>query len=115
MRAGTYNITIDQGTDWSLVLTLTNSDGTLVNLSGYTARMQIRRDYDSATVVMDLTTQNGRIVLGGAAGTITMSLTAALTSTITRNGVYDIELVSAGGQVSRPLRGDVILRREVTR
>jgi hypothetical protein len=29
--------------------------------------------------------------------------------------VYDIEIVSSGGQVSRVLRGDFVVDREVTR
>lgn len=115
MRAGTHNITIDQGTDWSEVYRLRDGNKELVDLSGYTARMQIRRDYDATAVMVELTTSNGRIVLGGEEGTITLSLDAATTAGITRAGVYDIELVSPGGQVYRPLRGDVNLRREVTR
>lgn len=116
MRAGTHNLTVDQGTDWTRTFTLRNkADGSLVNLSGYTARMQVRRDYDSTTTLVELTTANGRIVLGGAAGTITLSLSATVTAGIARSGVWDIELVSAGGVVSRPLRGAFILEREVTR
>lgn len=115
MRAGTYNITIDQGTDWTEVYRLRDGAGELVDLTGYTARMHIRRDYDASATMVELTTQNGRIVLGGDEGTITLSLDAATTAGITRSGVYDIELVSAGGIVYRPLRGDVNLRREVTR
>lgn len=115
MKAGTYNITVDQGTDWSEVYTVKNSNDTPVNLTGYTARMHVRRDYDATTTLVELTTENGRIALGGAAGTITLTLSAAVTAGITRSGVYDIELVSAGGLVYRPLRGDFVLRREVTR
>lgn len=115
MKAGTYNITVDQGTDWSETYTVKNSNDTPVNLTGYTARMHVRRDYDATTTLVELTTQNGRIVLGGTAGTITLSLSAAVTAGIARSGVYDIELVSAGGLVYRPLRGDFVLRREVTR
>lgn len=115
MRAGTYNIVVDQGTDWSETFVLRNGDGSLVNLTGYTARMHVRRDYDAPTTLVELTTANGRIALGGSAGTITLSLNSATTAAISRSGVYDIELVSSGGLVSRPLRGDFVLRREVTR
>ena len=44
-----------------------------------------------------------------------VSLSASVTAGIARSGVWDIELVSSGGIVYRPLRGDFVLRWEVTR
>lgn len=115
MRAGTYNIVVDQGTDWAETWTLKNGDGTAVDLTGYTARMHVRRDYDATATLVVLTTENGRISLGGDEGTINVSLAAATTAGITKSGVYDLEIISAGGLVYRPLRGEFTLRREVTR
>ena len=43
------NILIDQGTDFSTVLTVTNDDGTATDLTGYTAAGQIRKHYTSST------------------------------------------------------------------
>jgi hypothetical protein len=40
MSAGKYNISIEQGVSWSKVLTLKNGAGTVINLTGYSARMQ---------------------------------------------------------------------------
>jgi hypothetical protein len=77
--------------------------------------MHVRRDYDSPTTMVELTTDNGRIVLGGEDGTVTLALTAAVTAGISRDGKWDVELVSADDIVYRPLRGDFVLRREVTR
>jgi hypothetical protein len=53
--------------------------------------------------------------LGGDTGVITLTLTATQTAEITENGVYDLELVSAGGSVTRLLKGSFRLDREVTR
>lgn len=116
MRAGQHTLTIDQGTDWSETFTLrSKATGVPLDLTGYTARMQMRREYTSPTTMIELTTGNGRIVLGGEDGTVTLRLNATETASITRSGVWDVELVSAGGMVYRPLRGDVVLRPEVTR
>lgn len=115
MKAGVYNIHIDQGADFTKVITLRDSSGSPVNLTGFTARMHVRRDVDASSILVELSTQNGRIALGGAAGTITLTLSAATTAGISRSGVYDIEIVSSGGQVSRVLRGDFVVDREVTR
>jgi hypothetical protein len=41
------NIYIDQGTDFSITVDVTNADGTALNLSGYTAAAQMRKTYTS--------------------------------------------------------------------
>ncbi len=115
MNPGQYDITLVQGSTFSQVFTWRDSSGDLVNLTGYTARMQAREAVEAADTFISLTTENGGISLGGAAGTITLSITAVATAAITKNGVYDIELVSGGGIVTRLLQGNIILSKEVTR
>lgn len=115
MPAGVYNFTIEQGSTWSRTITVRDSAGDIQNLSGYTARMHIRKDIDAAATLLELTTANGRIVIDGSAGTVTLSLDATTAASLTKGGVYDIELVSAGGEVTRLLEGQVILRKNVTR
>ena len=43
MTAGIYNATIDQGATWSVTVTYTDSNGAPINLTGYTAAMQVRQ------------------------------------------------------------------------
>ena len=77
--------------------------------------MQIRETVDSTTTIHESTTANNEIVLGGIAGTITFSISAVTTAAFTFDcGVYDLELVN-GNDVTRLLRGDVVLSKEVTR
>ena len=45
------NLIIDQGTDYSTSINLTDDDGNIVNLSGYTANGQIRKTYSSSNAV----------------------------------------------------------------
>lgn len=116
MAAGIYNMTIEQGATFHKVFTVVDPvTGTPANYTGFTARMQIRREVDSTTAAIDLTTENGRITLGGVLGTVTLDLTAAETASLTRGGVYDIELISSAGVVERLLQGRVTLDPEVTR
>lgn len=115
MLAGTYNFTIDQGSTFSRTITLRNGDETLFDLSGYTARMHIRRELPDTDIMLALTTENGRITLGGEAGTIDLYVTDEATGTLTRDGVYDLEIVSDVGEVFRVLQGLVRVRLEVTR
>jgi hypothetical protein len=77
--------------------------------------MQVRRTIDSATPIVSLTTANGGITLGGADGTIEIIISAANTALLTSSGVYDLEIVSDAGVVSRVLQGEWRLSPEVTR
>jgi hypothetical protein len=114
--AGEYHITIEQGATFARTLTWRDGSGSLVNLTGFTARMQVRRTVEDATVILELTTENSGITLGGAAGTITLSASATATAALdAKPAVYDLELVSSGGVVTRLLEGNVIISRNVTR
>ena len=131
MIAGVYNLTIEQGSTFGRLIAIEQPDlatdptgQTFENfdLSGFTARMDIRRTIDTATPMITLTTENGRIAINPSiAGNatrnneISLSITAADTATITTSGVYDLEIISAGGTVSKVIRGDVTLIPEVTR
>ncbi|MDX2074739.1 MAG: hypothetical protein SFX19_10335 [Alphaproteobacteria bacterium] len=113
---GTYDFTIYQGATFNRVLTWKDENNDAVDLTGSTARMQLRESVDDADPFLSLTTENGGIALGGAAGTITLAISAADTAVITKtSGVYDLELVSAGGIVTRLLAGKILVSKEITR
>ena len=105
------NITIDQGTTFSKLITLYNvEDDSLVDLSGYTGSSQMRKHYSSSN------SQSFTVSLGGVSGTITMSLTSTQTANLTAGRyVYDVELVSSSNVVSRIVEGIVTVTPEVTR
>ena len=105
------NITIDQGTDFSSNIDVTDADGDAVNLTGYTVKGQIRKTYASSTAV-DFTCT----VSNAAAGIITIALTAAQSNGM-KSGrfVYDIEMTSSGGAKTRVLEGQAIITPSVSR
>lgn len=114
--AGVYNITCNQGATLSRTLTWADPAKNPINLTGYTARMQVRETAASNTVVLELTTSNTRITLGGTAGTVTINVNAATTTSLTPGKyVYDLEVVSGGGEVTRLVEGNFIVKAEVTR
>lgn len=116
MKPARITLEIWQGATWRQDFVWKDSAGALLNLTGYTARMQIRPALASSIKLADLTTENGGIALGGAAGTIVLTLTAAQTAAITaESGVFDLELVSPTGDVTRLMEGPVIISFEVTR
>ncbi len=84
-----------------------------VDLTGATARMQIREQVGGA-VLLELTTENGGLAITGP-GTLTRTLSATQTAALTwTDGVYDLEVEYADGTVQRYLQGAVTVSREVT-
>tara|TARA_B100001094_G_C18190622_1_gene806924 strand:+ start:1326 stop:1670 length:345 start_codon:yes stop_codon:yes gene_type:complete len=114
MAAGAYDITCEQGATFSRSLTVKDSNGDARNLSGFTARMHVRRTVSSSSTLITLTTENNRITLNSS-GQITLSISAADTAAITDGGVYDLEIISSGGAVERVVEGNFYLDLEVTR
>lgn len=115
-RAATVNLVIEQGTDFSHIVGLTNDDGSVFNLTGYDARMQIRSTVATAAILYELTVSNGRIEVNAGAGQLRLNIGNAVTSAMTwRSGVYDLEIISSGGIVTRIMQGNATLSLEVTR
>lgn len=112
---GLLNLTLSQGATWKLNLVYNNGSGNPIDLTGYTARMQARTSYDSSSTALSLTTGTG-ITLGGTAGTIDILVGATTTASIgAAQYVYDMELVSNSGEVTRLIEGTLVVTPEVTR
>jgi len=87
-----------------------------IDMTGYTARMQIRAKITDTAIIQELTTENGFIVINNINKTITLNIPAATTAGYTFNtAVYSIEMVSSGGQVTPFCNGTITLVKEVTR
>lgn len=123
MPAAYWKIQIGQGETWRMVLRLRNPDGAdgtqgaPIDLTGYTARMQIRPTVGSSDILMQLTSElGGGITIVGATGTVTVLIGDGATAGITwRWAVYDLEIESASGETTRLLKGEVEVSPEVTR
>lgn len=90
--------------------------GPLVDLTGCTARMHIRGKLADASTLLTLTTENGRIALGGVAGTVDLYISDEDTAAISWTaGVWDLEIVLSNGDVTRLAEGSVSVSKEVTR
>ena len=110
-----YNITVNQGENYDLTATLTNTDGTPVNISGYSLRGKVRYSYGSTGVLVDLEPSIVNATGGVINFTLSPSETAALPITM---AVYDIERFVSGqspvATVSRVLQGTITVTPEVT-
>jgi len=107
------NIIIDQGTDYTTVLSVTNDDGTPTDLIGYEAVGQIRKHYNSSTVAATFTIS---FSVDRSDGLLTASINREATSQIPAGRyVYDIELTSTGDKRSRLVEGIATVTPQVTR
>lgn len=108
-----HNFSIYQGSTDALSL-VWNRDGAAVDLTGYTARMQLRHSANSETVVTELSSANGKIVLT-ALGGITVHFSAADSAALAPyRYAYDLDLTT-GSDTRTILAGTVTVTREVTR
>lgn len=114
----TINITVYQGATFKKEWAIYDSeDDSPYNLVGWTARMQIRAKKKSETPMIELTTENGGIVLDTTTdqSTITIYISAEDTASFSSGGVYDLELIDEYRNVTRIMEGTVTLSTEVTR
>lgn len=136
------NIEVKQGETFSFVYTHLDAAGSVIDLTGYTARMAIRKYYNAAHEAYLSTgsdADGGTITLGGGTGTVTLAMTAVQTAALAeaetsginillardsgmdvpsvfekrRKFIYDLELVN-GATITRALEGELIVHREVT-
>ena len=109
--AALSNIYIDQGSDFTTVISLTDSNNDALNLTGYSALAQIRKTHGSTTISATfgtaLTTTTGQVTL-----TLADTVTAAMTS---GRYVYDVLLTDGSGDKTRVLEGQAILTPGVSK
>ena len=118
MTAATVNLIIEQGTTFDQTFIWQDETSNPIDLTGFTAQMQIRESVTSPEVIIELSTSNGRIVLGGTAGTILLQLTGSETEALDFDqAIYDLELtdVAGSGDITRLIQGNVVLSKEVTK
>lgn len=87
------------------------------NLTGYSARMKVKSK-DLSNTILDSSAGDITLTLGGTAGTVVISVTAAKTASLsatTKDALaYDLELVDGAGFVTRLLQGFVTVSAEAT-
>lgn len=117
MTAFAHDLYIEQGATYTKPsLTWKDGDGIPVNLTSWAARMQFRKSPKAPVVLFEATTENGRIILGGEAGTIDFNFSADDTESMSfASAVYDLELVAADETVVRLCEGAVVISPNVTR
>ena len=101
------NITINAGETFSQPLTILNSSGSAINLTGYAASSMIRKHAESTTKTADFTVG----ITSAADGNLTLSMTDSDTSLIKPGRyVYDVMATRPNGDKLIVLEGTVNVR-----
>jgi hypothetical protein len=104
------NINIDQGTTFSLVVEAVHDNNSPIDLTNHTANSQIRKHYSSTNSVSFTTNVNSSL------STVTLSLTSTQTANIEWGRyVYDVNITSNSGIVTRIVEGIATVSPRVTR
>lgn len=100
-----------QGSDYAATVRVLNEDGSDADLTGYTAKAQLRRG--PADCAPEVSAEMGTTVV--LPNIVVLSLTNAVTSTLCGRYQWDLDLHTDLGQIVTVLAGAAIVTAEVTR
>lgn len=115
------NLTIHIGatfepSPWVWSTGTTEATATPVDLTGCSALMHVREKLDAIAILETFSTDNGRIVLGGMAGTIAPKMVDEDTAVVTwKSGVYDLKITFPDGDSVFFAEGNISAKKKVTR
>lgn len=129
MAAGKYSFVIEQGSTVDFEIVYKDSNSNPVDLTSYTARMQIRPSVGSDTIHMTLSSSLGTCGTGlnmsgsnsanpPTSGSIGLYISSVSSSALDfSEAVYDLEIASGSGTcatVTRILEGRIKLSKNIT-
>lgn len=117
MAASKLNLpTVEKGATYRHSLFWKDSNNLPIDLTGCTARIQVRDSIDSPDVIIELSTTNNRITIDPLLGRIDLYISATDTSNLVGvSGVYDMEIHFTTGDIVRLIEGRLTFKAEVTR
>ena len=110
--ASFVELSLDQGTDFSVNIDLTNDDGSVINVTNYTFSSSIRKSYYSAN-----TTANLIVTIASAAnGNVALTMNAATTANIKAGRyLYDVKMTNDNNTTSRVIEGIITVYPQITK
>jgi hypothetical protein len=110
------NFEVDQNTTFTFQVQYTLEDEvTPINLTGATAKMQVRDTKGGSKLAFTLTSPSGGITINGSTGTLTIKMTPTQTNKLFYpKSAYDIMVVDSNGNKIKLLEGFMTLSRSVT-
>jgi uncharacterized protein YndB with AHSA1/START domain len=113
--AGQKNFEVDQNATFSFVVEYKDDNGNAIDLTGASAKMQVRDVKGGTKLAVTLTSPSGGIVINGSLGKVTVTLTPTQTNKLFYpKSVYDIMVVDSNANKMKLLEGFITLNRSVT-
>ena len=104
------NIFIDQGSNYSNIITVSGTSGAALDITGYTVASQIRKSYTSSTAY-----SLNAVIHNAVAGQVRLTLTASQSEAIPPGRyLYDLEIASASGNKTRIVEGVATVTPQIT-
>lgn len=105
------NLVIDQGTTFTATIDVTDANNVVFDLTGYTVKSQMRKNYASSTADATFTCTHD-----DDGGEITLTLPSSNTVNLTPGRyLYDVEMTSSEGVITRVVEGLVTVTAGITR
>lgn len=109
-----FDLRINQGETFRVAIPVLNENGGVADLTGMTARAQVRSYAAAPTVLHEWTTTNAGLAFD--VDEVVLTVPAATSSAWSwRTAAWDLELVDTDGNVTRLVEGHVVVHPEVTR
>ena len=113
--AGQKNFEVDQNATFSFVVEYKDENGNAIDLTGASAKMQVRDVKGGTKLAVTLTSPSGGIVINGLLGKLTVTLTPTQTNKLFYpKSVYDIMVIDSNVNKIKLLEGFLTLNRSVT-
>jgi hypothetical protein len=117
-KAVKFTIVASQGADWKLTVLYKDASGAAINMTGYTAKMQIRERTTEGAVLKELTHAGG--ITLGSDGTIVLRITGPdllsfKASSYDDPHVYDLFVTDGSSVPHKVIYGSFVNLRAVTR
>ena len=109
-------VSIIRGDTWLRTWALKNPAKLPINLTGATARLQVRSK--DGVLIASATTTDGRIIISSLEGRIDLIMPPIVTSlfeTLDENYDFDLELTYANGVVKTLEIAELVVRKDITR
>ncbi len=113
--AGQKNWEVDQNTTFTFIVEYKDTNGAPINITGSTAKMQVRDTKGGSKIAFTLTSPSGGIVIDPLDGKLTIRMTPTQTNKLFYpKSSYDLMLTDASAVKTKLIEGFLTLSRSVT-
>lgn len=110
----TVDFEIDQYASFQTTITWTEDDGTPIDMTGYTVKMDIKTGYDG-NLILSLDSADDSITVVEASGQMTFVITPSQTASFNFvRAFFDVVATSPDGFATRVIEGTFLLNKGIT-